>query len=205
MARSNEMMKIYFILLAFCCVTVASAEITTGPIAFLKSHDAVVQGILVATPDTLHEAEQEKIKTHINAAFDFPELSRLALGEHWEQRTAGERAHFTETFSGIISEQNFDSFLRYYREGNITYQSETIENDKAVVTAAVPLKREQVEIVYKMHLVQNAWRVYDLVIDGVSTAEGNRRRYARYIEKKSYKRLIAQLDKQLNRLLQTRK
>ena len=198
-------MKIYFILLAFCCVTIASAEITTAPIAFLKGHDAVVQSVLVAAPDTLPEAVREEIKAHINAAFDFPELSRLALGEYWEQRTTKERAHFTETFSGIISEQNFDSFLRYYREGNITYQSETIENDKAVVTATVPLEREQVEIVYKMHLVQNAWRIYDLVIDGVSTAEGNRRRYARYIKKKSYEKWIAQLDKQLDRLLQTQK
>ena len=111
----------------------------------------------------------------------------------------------TKTFSGIIREQNFDSFLRYYREGKITYQSEEVENGNAVVTAAVPLEREQVEIVYKMHLVEKAWRVYDLVIDGVSTAEGNRRRYARYIEKKGYERLIAQLDKQLDRLLQTRK
>ena len=74
-----------------------------------------------------------------------------------------------------------------------------------MVTAAAPLEREQVEIVYKMHLVEKAWRVYDLVIDGVSTAEGNCRRYARYIEKKGYERLIAQLDKQLDRLLQTRK
>ncbi|MDP6933271.1 MAG: Ca2+-dependent phosphoinositide-specific phospholipase C, partial [Myxococcota bacterium] len=37
--------------------------------------------------DTLPEAVREKIKGHINAAFDFPELSRLALGGHWEQRT----------------------------------------------------------------------------------------------------------------------
>ena len=198
-------MKIYFTVLSLYCATVVTAETATGPIAFLKSHDAVVQSVLVAAPDTLPEAVREKIKDHINAAFDFPELSRLALGGHWEQRTTGERAHFTKTFSGIIREQNFDSFLRYYREGKITYQSEEVENGNAVVTAAVPLEREQVEIVYKMHLVEKAWRVYDLVIDGVSTAEGNRRRYARYIEKKGYERLIAQLDKQLDRLLQTRK
>ena len=87
----------------------------------------------------------------------------------------------------------------------ITYESEEFEGETAIVRATVPLKRENVEIVYKLHQVQKAWRVYDLVIDGVSTAEGNRRRYARYIKKKGYEKLIAQLDKQLDRLHQTRK
>ena len=205
MAPRNKPMKIHFALLALGCVTVATAETATGPMAFLKSRDAVVQEVIVAAPDTLPEDVREEIKAHINAAFDFPELSRLALGGHWEQRTAGERAHFTETFTGIIREQNFDSFLRYYREGKITYRSEDVENGKAVVTAAVPFEREHVEIVYKMHLVEKDWRVYDLVVDGVSTSEGNRRRYARYIQKKGYEKLIAQLDKQLDRLLQARK
>ena len=147
-------MKIYFTVLSLYCATVVTAETATGPIAFLKSHDAVVQEVIVAAPDTLPEALREEIKAHINAAFDFPELSRLALGSHWEQRTAGERAHFTETFTGIIREQNFDSFLRYYREGKIIYRSEAVENGKAVVMAEVPFEREHVEIVYKMHLVE---------------------------------------------------
>jgi phospholipid transport system substrate-binding protein len=131
-------------------------------------------------------------------------LSRLALGTHWQERTPEDRDHFIQTFSGIIEEQNFDSFVQYYREGKITYESAERDGNATVVVAKVPLQREEIEIVYKLHQVQKAWRVYDIVIDGVSTAEGNRRRYARYIEKKGYEKLIAQLDKQLARLRQTR-
>ena len=66
------------------------AEDEDGPIAFLKSHDAEVQAILVEAPaDSLPPAVREEIKKHINAAFDFRELSRLALGDHWEERSAG--------------------------------------------------------------------------------------------------------------------
>jgi len=171
------------------------------PIAHLKNHDAQIQAILDQTSgDTLLPALRGKIKQHISSTFDFAELSRLALGSHWTERTPAERAHFTQTFRGIIEEQNFDTFLRYYREGKITYQSATVDDNHATVVGAVPLKREHVEIIYKMHIVEGTWRVYDLTIDGVSTAEGNRRRYARYIEKKSYQQLITQLDKQLTRL-----
>ena len=181
----------------------AKATGLASPIAFLESHDAQVQAILAKAPsDTLPPALRADIKKHINAVFDFPELSRLALGAHWQERSPAERDHFVATFSGIIEEQNFDSFVRYYREGKITYESAAQEGDATIVKAMVPLKREKIEIIYKLHLVQNTWRVYDLVIDGVSTAEGNRRRYGRYIEKKGYEKLIAQLDQQLARLRQ---
>ncbi len=202
----------FITLIALCCpaMTLAAPNETAvvapvDAISFLKQHDAKVQAILAeATADTLPPALRENIKGHINAAFDFPELSRLALGTHWQERTPEDRDHFIQTFSGIIEEQNFDSFVQYYREGKITYESAERDGDTTVVVAKIPLQREEIEIVYKLHQVQKAWRVYDLVIDGVSTAEGNRRRYARYIEKKGYEKLIAQLDKQLARLRPTR-
>lgn len=185
-----------------CVVAVASAA--DDPIAFLKSHDAEVQAILAEAPtDSLPPDVREEIKQHINAAFDFRELSRLALGDHWEERSPDERDHFAETFSSIIREQNFDSFSRYYREGEIRYESAEVQEDAAVVQALAPVRDEQIEIEYKLHRVEDVWRIYDLVIDGISTAEGNRRRYARYIEKNGYEKLIVQLDKQLARLRET--
>lgn len=171
------------------------------PILFLQNHDANIKKILSEAPgDTLSAQLRVRIKKDINAVFDFAELSRLALGDHWEARSEKEKTYFVETFSGIIEEQNFDSFVRYYREGKIDYQEEEVEGNKASVRAQVPLKREQIEIEYSLHIVDAQWRVYDLVIDGVSTAEGNRRRYARFIEKHSYEKLVERLDKQLTRL-----
>ena len=185
-------------------VAASAAAEDDDPIAFLKGHDAEVQAILAEAPaDSLPPAEREEIKEHINAAFDFRELSRLALGDYWEDRSPAERDHFAETFSSIIREQNFASFSRYYREGEIRYESAEVQGDAAVVQALTPVRDEQIEIAYKLHRVEGLWRIYDLVIDGISTAEGNRRRYARYIEKNGYEQLIAQLDKQLARLRET--
>lgn len=190
---------------ALCVLAATHAVAADDPIAFLKSHDAEVQAILAQAPaDSLPPARREELKKHINAAFDFRELSRLALGEHWEKRSPAERDHFAATFSSIIREQNFASFSRYYREGEIRYESAEVQKEAAVVRALAPVRREHLAIEYKLHRVEGVWRIYDLVIDGVSTAEGNRRRYARYIEKNGYEKLIAQLDKQLARLRQTR-
>lgn len=172
-----------------------------APITFLQERDARARELLAQSPgDSLSVELRARIKDHINEVFDFAELSRLALGDYWEKRSPEEQTHFVETFSAIIQEQNFDNFLRYYREGRIDYQSEAVEGDKATVKAQIPLKREKIQIEYLLRIAGGQWRIYDLAIDGVSTAEGNRRRYARYIEKNSYEKLIEQLDKQLARL-----
>ena len=198
------------LLIVLLCTIGAYTEQTTQPgqtpLVFLREHDEQVKALLAGAPnDSLSPALRDTLKQRINATFDFVELSKLALGTHWADRSSEEQAHFVETFSGIIREQNFDSFLRYYREGNMRYVGEEIEGDSAVVTAEVPLKRETVNIAYSLHKKQGQWRIFDLSIDDASTAEGNRRRYDRYLQKKSYAQLIQQLDKQLVRLLESGK
>ena len=87
----------------------ASTEQT--PIAFLKMHDGQVNALLKNAPtDSLSPALQDSIKDRINAAFDFSELSKLALGAYWQERTPEQQAHFIKTFSGIIREQTLTAF-----------------------------------------------------------------------------------------------
>ena len=171
-----------------------------SPIATLRAHDDKVRELLEDQGDSLKIVVRDSVKLRINSIFDFKELSRLALGNHWESITQQEKERFTDIFGSIIREQNFDTFLNYYRESKLNYDEENIEGKTAIVNASVPLKRGSVSIAYSMHVVNQKWRIYDVAVDSVSTAEGNRRRYERYIKKHSYEKLILQLEKQLNRL-----
>jgi phospholipid transport system substrate-binding protein len=207
------MIRIVFLIVAAICGVVGHdaaalgspppppADAPPSPIAFLQANDRRAQELLATAPaDSLPAALRDTLKLQINQVFDFQVLSRLALGDHWDSRSPAQREHFVETFSAIIQEQNFDSFVRYYRDGEIRYVSEDVSGDSARVTAVVPLRNQEISIEYVARFTDSRWRVYDLVIDGVSTAEGNRRRYGRYIEKHSYDKLISQLDRQLLRL-----
>ena len=173
---------------------------SNSAIAFLKAHDTGVQAVLERGGDSLSAAARQEVKDKINAAFDFEELSRLALGDHWDKRSAEERTEFVATFSGIISEKNFDSFVSYYRDGDIVYDSEEIAPPRATVYATVPGERENVGIAYRLLEHEHSWRVYDLVIDDASTADGYRRQYARHLKKKSFEDLLERMRKQLEKL-----
>ena len=206
----HNRLKLTFLFL-FCALCYASAQddmatsqdAPSTPLAILQAHDARSREILaLSSGDSLQAELRQQFKSHINTAFDFAELSRLSLGIHWAERSPDERAEFTRLFSDIIKEQNFDRFLEYYRRDNIAYQEGKIDAGKATVKALIPLEQgDQIEIIYHLHRLENQWLIFDLAIDGASTADGNRRRYERYIEKHSYAKLIRQLQKQLDRLI----
>ena len=167
------------------------------PIVFLRAHDIQVQTLLTQSGDSLTVQSQAQIKALINGIFDFSELSRQALGDHWQKMTPEEQSSFTSTFSGIIQEKNFDAFVRYYRDGEITYKTATVEHTTAVVMGTVPVRDSTVEIQYLLHQQEDKWHIYDLIIDGASTIKGYQRQYTRFLKKKTYKQLIERLNKQL--------
>jgi len=202
-------MRRFTLLIALGCWCLSLGRVEAAelpdPIAFLQGRDAQAQGIVKQAPTgPLPPALRQQLDNHINEVFDFGELSRLALGAEWDKRSAAERQRFTEVFGSIIREKNYTSFLRYYREGKITYQEKQVEGERATVKAVVPLKQEQVAIGYLLRAGQGQWRVYDLLIDGASTANGYQRQYARYLQKHTYEQLIQQLGKQLDALRQVK-
>ena len=138
-----------------------------SPIATLRAHDDKVRELLEDQGDSLKIVVRDSVKLRINSIFDFKELSKLALGNHWESITQQEKERFTDIFGSIIREQNFDTFLNYYRESKLNYDEENIEGKTAIVNASVPLKRGSVSIAYSMHVVNQKWRIYDVAVDSV--------------------------------------
>ena len=183
---------------------IVDSNVTAGidsPLRYLTLHASEVQELLASSPgDTLPPHLREPVSKMINSAFDFQELSRLTLGSHWEERTSEERAAFVSVYRGIVEKQNFDSFVKFYRDGKIKYLTEEISESKASVDAQIPVNRELFDITYRLHRIDDRWRIYDLVIDDVSTADGNRKMYSRYLAKHSYAELMERLKSQLARL-----
>ena len=183
---------------------VPCTEAQESPTTFLEDHDARVRAVVLRDPtDSLSSAEREQVRNLISEAFDFRELSRLSLGQIWEARTEAEHDEFVRVYRGIIERRNLDMFVRYHRDGGITYTDEEIGADgRAVVLAEVPLKKETKVIAYSLYrpTADSSWRIYDLIVDGAGTVDGNRRAWTRYISRNSYEKLLERLRKQLTSL-----
>ena len=136
------------------------------------------------------------LRTIVGDSFDFEETARRALGRHWTARTAVERGEFVDLFRGLLEETYLTKF-ELYADEDITYLGEAVNGSEATVrTRIVPKRGAQVPVDYRMHLRgdDDRWRIYDVVMDGVSLVDNYRAQFNRIIQTSSYGELITKIQ-----------
>lgn len=194
MKADKKMIILAIVVLIFYQFSFANER---SPLEIVKSRNQTIDSILKSAGESVSPETKEKLKQVINEFMDFNELSRLALGKYWEQRTEQEKKDFVNVFSSLIKNSSVKK-LEIYKAERLVYQEPVITGDKARVTTVAYKDRKHVEIVYKMHLVNGQWLVYDMEIDGVSTAANYRDSFYKEIAKTSYQEMYKKLEKKLH-------
>jgi phospholipid transport system substrate-binding protein len=175
----------------------APASAQQPPTEAVRSRNQLVQQILQAHPsDTVTGPDAERLKDVINGLMDFDELSKRALGRHWDARTAAEKADFVRVFRDLVRSSSVKK-LGAHRADSITYRPAQITGTEATVTTVAHKDRRSAEIVYQMHQVGGEWKAWDVVIDGSSTMRTYRDSFTREIASTSFEAMFTRLKERL--------
>jgi len=168
-----------------------------SPVDVIRTRNETVQARLRAAGDSITPEVRERLKDVINSFIDFRELSRRALGKYWNERTAQEREDFVRVFQQLIRNSSVKK-LEIYQADRVDYEETERDGDRSTVTTTAWKGRDSAEIVYKLHRVNGAWKVYDVIIDGASTVRSYRDSFYREIARSSYQAMYDKLVKRLN-------
>ncbi len=193
--KNKNLSMIIILILAQSFQLSGIAAVEESPVEIIKNRNKTVEEI-IGNKDEVKGETKERLKDIINSFMDFNELSRLALGKYWKQRTKQEKRDFANVFQQLIRNSSVKK-LEIYRADRMVYEEPEINGSKAKVTTIAYKKRKQFEITYKMHKVDNEWKTYDMEIDGVSTARSYRDSFYKQIAKTSYKEMYDKLVKKL--------
>ncbi|MCH8019409.1 ABC transporter substrate-binding protein [candidate division KSB1 bacterium] len=191
--KNLSMISILILVQSFQVSGIAAVE--ESPVEIIKNRNKTVEEI-IGNKDEVKGETKERLKDIINSFMDFNELSRLALGKYWKERTKQEKRDFVNVFQQLIRNSSVKK-LEIYQADRMVYEEPEINGSKAKVTTIAYKKRKQFEITYKMHKVDNEWKTYDMEIDGVSTARSYRDSFYKQIAKTSYKEMYDKLVKRL--------
>jgi phospholipid transport system substrate-binding protein len=129
--------------------------------------------------------------------FDFGDMARRALGQHWAERTSAERGEFVRLFTELIQRAYVAKVDQHAAATKMTFRGETVDGDYAVVQTTIPLSGGgKLPLDYRMHHTRDHWRVYDLSIDGISLVANYRSQFNRVIRTSSYVALVTKLRSQ---------
>jgi phospholipid transport system substrate-binding protein len=141
--------------------------------------------------DTKLDQRRSAIVAVASEIFDFGEMAKRSLGQYWAQRTLAERGEFVRLFTTTI-ERAYISKVDQRGAGKMTVRGEQVEGPYATVRTTLPLSSgQEMPIDYRMHNIDDRWRVYDLSVDGVSLVANYRAQINKIIRASSYEDLVA--------------
>ena len=155
-----------------------------------RSVDEVLK-IVQSQPDGL--ARRTAVRQAANRLFDFEETAKRALGPHWQQRTPAEHEEFVRLFSDLL-EAAYVGKIDLYQGEKITYVGETVDGDQATVKTRIVTKQgNEVPVDYRLLREMDGWRVYDVIIEGVSLVANYRTQFNKIIQTSSYDDLVKRM------------
>lgn len=199
-AMLNRILSHLSLVVFLLCVFTGSAqaqnkeqEIRT----MLEQRDQEIKRVL-GNNDTFTQQQRDQLKNLINGVIDFEAMGKTALGPHWNDLSAEQRKEFIDVFSEIVRSQSLAD-LDIYRT-NVEYKNITVNGNSARVETSVTYKDVPTRVDYVLGYRNNEWRVDDIILDDVSTAEGYARSFQSVVRKKGFDSLMASLRKKLDRV-----
>jgi phospholipid transport system substrate-binding protein len=113
--------------------------------------------------------------------------------------TALQQTEFV-TLLGNFFERSYNQLvLRFLPKREITYGTESIEQDRAVVQTTLTVHKtdEQLPVQYRLIEKGQRWAVYDVLVDGVSLALNYRSQFDKIIRSSSYDTLVQKIKSKL--------
>ena len=177
----------YLILIALVVVPVsARAE---SPSEVIQTHVNQVLEVL-RNPAEDKAAKEKKIWSIIDEIFDYSELSKLTLANHWEAFTPEQQGEFTHLFRKLLGGYYKDRIMSYTNEKVVFGREIKLSEDKVEIRSEVITQTAKTPIYYRMLLEQGQWKVYDVVIEGVSVVMNYRSQFREILSNKSPKDLL---------------
>lgn len=146
-------------------------------------------------PSRIYDLVDEIVLPH----FDFRAMAQWVLGKHWRQASAEQRERFTAEFRNLLVRSYAGVLLEYSNEEVRFPPSPVAGKDADEVTVRseiVPKSGPAIPIHYSMHKVKDgSWKVYDVIIDGISQVITYRGSFADQIRRDGMDGLISSLAK----------
>jgi phospholipid transport system substrate-binding protein len=137
----------------------------------------------------------ENARKLVLARFDFSEMTKRSLGQHWKSLNQGEQKQFVDAFT----QWQLISYGKIVRSGGETVQfTRELQDGKDVSVETKIIRRysDDLAINYWLHNVSGQWKVYNMVIDHVDIVKNVNAQFERVVAKSSLQELLHRVKDQ---------
>ncbi|MFH5926058.1 ABC transporter substrate-binding protein [Roseomonas xinghualingensis] len=148
----------------------------------------------------------ERLRPVMEAAFDLPAMTRIAVGPPWNRMTPDQQAQLTQAFSEWSIASYAKNFDGYSGESFVTTGTTPLQNgDQMVRTVLNRPNDAPLQLNYLMRRMANGgWRIVDVYLTGsISELASRRSDFAAILREGGADRLTAELRRRTAELLRS--
>jgi len=149
------------------------------------------QELLKKEPDRVYKIVDDYIVPHL----DEVTMAKLALGKNWRNASKDQKLEFVAEFKNLLI-RTYSKSLLEFRDQEINYFPVKLADDakKASVKAEVIQPGgPSIPMAYRVRVKNNAWKVYDIKIDGISLVTSYRGTFTQEVRKSGIDGLLKYL------------
>jgi phospholipid transport system substrate-binding protein len=144
---------------------------------------------------------RERLRTTVESHLDFRAMARSALGVHWRSLSTADQDQFVTLFTRLMEDT--------YIGKAASYSGERVEYIRAfndgpeyaqVNTKVIQAGHDPISINYRLELQGGDWKVYDVLVDGISLISNYRTQFNRVINRDGYPKLVEMIRSKIEQL-----
>jgi len=137
----------------------------------------------------------------INRTYDAEKMLKMIIGAGWKTQENEKKKELIMVFKKYISKNYLKRFSKINDVSFSNEKKEKISSDFFLVRSNLIIKQEKISIDYLLHLKDNTWKIFDVLLDGsVSEVATKKSEFRIYIKEKKIDELIEALKKFNNQI-----
>ena len=175
----------------------------TGPLQVIQSGTEKALEILRDRgPDgkpNLRDRRGE-ILTIVDQYFDFDEMARRSLGASWRHQSPQKQEEFVRLFKNLLFNTYVDRVESYTSaDERVVFDSQQIDGNYAFVsTRVIGYRGEDVNVDYRLIKRDGKWKVYDVIIAGISLVSNYRSQFNSILSRRSFDDLLQTMSRKVS-------
>jgi len=193
----NKFSPALITMVVLCTTPIANAATVESPEATLNRGLAEVLSVVKAHPTNNANELARRVRPTLEKFFNFESLTRKALGAGWRDLNKEQQTQAVKLFSEIII-RSYTSKFDPNSQVDIQFaRSQDLGDGRKEVPAAAKYQGKVVAVSYRVETGQEGWRVYDVIVEGVSLAAKYRAQFDSIRQKGGSEALLKSMEDKL--------
>ena len=139
---------------------------------------------------------RDRVMEVASERFDFDEMSKRVLGKKWRKLNDDDRKYFVFLFTKLL-EHAYIGKIETYSKQKVIFKNQRIKNDRAQVSTEVVDKDVIISVSFIMMLRGDMWKVYDIIVEGVSLVRNYMEQFKEILRKDDYATFLKQVEEKV--------